>query len=286
MVRRTTPARLALTSLPVWAAIAANAAPANAVVARGAATAAAHDSIDALDDMVAMPAAGVPRGLRTHIDVTTSPGAVGADAARAWAGFVAQRGGGWQATWDVATGVPSRVWGPGIATPGAMASSAVAAAAAWDALVANLPLLAPGASASDFALVSNVSDGDLRTVGFVQRHGGLRVVGGQVSFRFKRDRLFVMSSQALPHVTTTMPTARVRPDAQRTAMARAFADLGATVDGVVALAPPAPGHVTSPSALEVWAEPSISRSSCGIGKTWRGRIGLRSMTLAATTPLA
>ena len=44
---------------------------------------------------------------------------------------------------------------------------------------------------------------------FVQRANGMIVVGGQVSFRFKHDRLFVIGSEALPNVTFAMPFASV-----------------------------------------------------------------------------
>ena len=46
------------------------------------------------------------------------------------------------------------------------------------------------------------------TVGFAQFASGHRVVGGQISFWFKHDRLFVVSSQALPNVA--VPIARTR----------------------------------------------------------------------------
>jgi hypothetical protein len=75
-------------------------------------------------------------------------------------------------------------------------------------LADHIALVAPGASASDFELVSNHFDGDMRTIGFIQRAGGRRVVGGQVSFRFKNDRLFVIGSEALPNVKVVEPHVR------------------------------------------------------------------------------
>lgn len=117
-----------------------------------------------------------------------------------WASFLDQRGARWSALWDRATGVPSRIYGQGIEAPGAVADAATAARHARATLRAHIALLAPGASADDFELVSNQVDHGMRTVGFVQRHQGLRVVGGQVSFRYKHDRLFVIASEALPHV--------------------------------------------------------------------------------------
>ena len=129
----------------------------------------------------------------------------------AWERFA--QSGRWEAAWDVATGVPSRIWGAGIAAPGTMSDPAAAAAFARAMLREHVALLAPGASADDFVLVSNHTDGDIRSVGFVQMHGGRRVVGGQVSFRFKADRLFVIGSEALPNVAAAAPRSRLAPTA-------------------------------------------------------------------------
>jgi uncharacterized protein (TIGR03382 family) len=153
-----------------------------------------------------LPAAAAPRLVRDHLKVAYH--AVPAERAVAWAGFVAGAPGMTAASWDRATGVPSRIWGRGVLVTGSVADPAVAAAAAWRVLGANLALLAPGARLGDFALVANDLDGDLRTIGFVQRHAGLPVVGGQVSFRFKRDRLFVIGSEALPDVRVAWPAAK------------------------------------------------------------------------------
>jgi hypothetical protein len=132
----------------------------------------------------------------------------------AWERFV--QTGRWEATWDVATRVPSRIWGSGMPAPGAMSDPAKAAAFARAVLREHIALLAPGASADDFVLVSNHTDGDIRSVGFVQMHGGRRVVGGQVSFRFKADRLFVIGSEALPDVKVALPRARLARTALHT----------------------------------------------------------------------
>src|SRR5687767_13177812 len=107
-----------------------------------------------------------------------------------WQSFVGAHG-AWSAQWDAHTGVPQRLWGEGIAVPGAMKRADVAERAARRLLAQHLALLAPGASEADFDLAANVVHGDKRTVGFVQRAGGLRVLGGQISFLFKRDRVIV-----------------------------------------------------------------------------------------------
>jgi hypothetical protein len=159
----------------------------------------------AADTLTALPASGIAKPLRvqqTLVWGTATP-------PLAWSRFQTSAGGRWQAAWDAATGVPTRIWGSGMPAPGANANPAVAEAFARRVLADHLALLAPGAAVADFELVSNVSDGDLRAIGFVQRSGGLRVIGGQISFEFKRDRLFVIGSEALPNVSSVQPRARL-----------------------------------------------------------------------------
>jgi MYXO-CTERM domain-containing protein len=104
----------------------------------------------------------------------------------------------WSALVDADTGVPHRLYGRGHAAPGAIQSPARAEAHARRFLESWLPALAPGAKLDDFVLVSNQLDDGIRTLGFEQWHDGLRVIGGQVSFRIKNDRLFAVGSQAFP----------------------------------------------------------------------------------------
>jgi MYXO-CTERM domain-containing protein len=123
----------------------------------------------------------------------------------AYDAFLADVGAGWRAAFDSRTGVPRRLYGPGLAAPNSVASAAAAEAASRTFLDRHIALLAPGAKSSDFLLVSNDLDGGMRTVGFVQRAAGMRVLGGQVSFRFKNDRLFVVGSEAIPRVSVVAP---------------------------------------------------------------------------------
>jgi cysteine-rich repeat protein len=135
---------------------------------------------------------------------------------------------GWTGQYDRDTSVPLRLWGPAQPAPGAMASPAVAEAWARSFLAAHLDLLAPGASAGDFAVVANQLSprGDVRSVGFAQRANGMAVVGGAVSFAFKRDRLIMVGSTALPDVAAVMSNTRL-PDARVTAAAASWlADAG------------------------------------------------------------
>lgn len=148
------------------------------------------------DELAAMPGSGIATPLRRQPTLRWSR-----PTTAAWRHFVETAGGAWSAAWDTATGAPSRIWGSGIAVPGAMASPEIAARAARALLADHLALLAPGSTAADFELVANQLDGKIRSVGFAQRAGGYRVEGGQVSFRFQADRLFVIASEALPHVS-------------------------------------------------------------------------------------
>jgi hypothetical protein len=147
----------------------------------------------------------------------------------AWRAFVEQAGPGWTAYFDRTTEVPSRIYGGSLRVAGAMTSPALAEQHARSVLRDHLDLLAPGSSADDFVLVSNVTDGRMRTVGFIQRYGGLEVIGGQVSFRYKNDRLFVIGSEAWPHVAIERAN-RIAPSPE--AMGRAAewvaADFGPT----------------------------------------------------------
>lgn len=110
---------------------------------------------------------------------------------------------GWTAMWDRDTKVPTRMWGEGIAAPGSMANPAIAESTARMFLSQHVEMLAPGAQIVDFVLVANQLGAakDVRSLGFVQEVGGVRVVGGTISFSFKADRLVMVGSTALPNVT-------------------------------------------------------------------------------------
>lgn len=150
---------------------------------------------------------GAPRAVR---GVQWQRQAVAGPGVDPWSQFVNSSGATWQSAWDRATQTPIRVWGEGLPAPGSMASPAAAEAFARGVLAQHLALWAPGAAASDFRLVANDTDGDIRTLGFVQSFRGLQVVGGQMSFRFKNDRLVVIASEALTNITADIPDRRSR----------------------------------------------------------------------------
>jgi MYXO-CTERM domain-containing protein len=150
----------------------------------------------------------------------------------AFATFQTDVGGGWRAAFDGRTGVPRRLYGPGIPAPGSVASADAAEKAARLILERHVALLAPGASATDFELVANELDAGMRTVGFAQTASGMRVLGGQVSFRFKNDRLTMIGSEALPRVRVTAPDALVAAAvAKEKALAWVASDFGAAEAG-------------------------------------------------------
>ncbi|MBE7452429.1 MAG: hypothetical protein HS111_27170 [Kofleriaceae bacterium] len=184
-------------SLRLGATLAALAAPALLL----AGDAGAVRNPDYLDERPLEPATG---RARQHAPTSwEAPRAM----RKAWDQLLARHG-AWRAIWDLDRGAPLRVFGEGIPAPGANADAGKAEAAAWQALVEHLELVAPRTALTDWSPISNVAHGpggELRTVGFVQRHAGLPVLGGQVSFLFKRDRLIVMSSAALPGVDVAAP---------------------------------------------------------------------------------
>lgn len=172
----------------------------------------------------------------------------------AWNAFVHDAGPVWRASWDDATRVPSRLYGPGIAAPGTVANPALAESYARTMLGKHLALLAPGSAVADFELVANDLDAGMRTVAFAQNHRGLRVHSGQVSFRFKNDRLFVIGSEALPRVDVAMPDVWVA-DAQAMKQARAWV-LEVDALGAVATTAHATG-VSEPFILPIIASGGV-----------------------------
>jgi hypothetical protein len=166
-----------------------------------------HDAVT----VTALPSAGITKPLRTQKQLAWGQ----STPANVWTDFTARRAGKWNAAWDRATGVPSRIYGEGIVAPGSVANAAVAEQFARQVLADHIALLAPGSAVADFELVSNHLAGGMRTLGFVQRTRGVRVIGGQVSFRFKADRLFVIGSEALPNVAFVAPRSRMLPTVLR-----------------------------------------------------------------------
>ncbi|HEY1550313.1 MAG TPA: DUF4215 domain-containing protein [Kofleriaceae bacterium] len=108
--------------------------------------------------------------------------------------------GAWHASWDRDLGVPIAMWGTHVDVPNAVANAAIASRAATQFLAAHLAELAPGASIDDFHVVANQLDRGVRTIGFQQTWRGLRVVDAQIGIVFRNDRLFALTSTAMPNV--------------------------------------------------------------------------------------
>ncbi len=145
--------------------------------------------------------------------------------AAAWSRLLTDTGDArWHALWDEDTGAPLRVYGGFDRAPGAIASASVAEAHARAFLARHLDLIAPSVSADAFVLVADDLHGGMRTLGFAQQArvagaGFVRVVGAQVSFRYKNDRLFVLASEAAPASTWDAPC--IKPAAAAIAAQRA-----------------------------------------------------------------
>lgn len=158
----------------------------------------------------AAPAQAAQRILEPGLQVASGPEArrqpdvtwtrAPARAAGAWKSFVDGTGQQWTPLWDADTGVPLRIFGAGVSAPGSVASAATAEAAARRFLAEHIALLAPGNRPEDFVVVGNHLGDGIRTVGMHQYHRGMRVITGQLSFRFKKDRLVAIASEALPDV--------------------------------------------------------------------------------------
>ncbi len=150
------------------------------------------------------------QGRTIRLTTTQAPRA-GKAALRA---FEADVGGGWLSMWDESTGVPLRLWGRGIPAPNATsaADGKDALGFAKQILARHIALFAPGAAADDFVVAENVMHRGQRVVSFLQYAGGMRVVGGQLSFRFRNDRLYVIASEAMPFVGVEAPAQTLSGD--------------------------------------------------------------------------
>ena len=143
--------------------------------------------------------------------------------AKALAAVEAELGPVWSRV-DRDTGVLDTLVPRALLVPGSIAEPGVAASFARDFLARHLEALAPGADPGDFVLVTDLRSGDRRDLGFVQHAGGLPVIGGQLSFRFKADRLTAVRSQALPRVQLAPRSAAVDLAAASTSARRWVAD--------------------------------------------------------------
>ncbi|MCX4241849.1 DUF4215 domain-containing protein [Paraliomyxa miuraensis] len=143
---------------------------------------------------------------------------------RAWEALAGELGSAW-ATWDTAGGEarPRQIIATGLAAPGVVASPKEAERVARAVIERHVELLCPGASASDFVLVSNHESAGIRSVGFAQRSDGREVVGGQIGLSFAHDRLVLITNSAEPHALVPLASSRIG-DATAEARARTLID--------------------------------------------------------------
>jgi len=156
-------------------------------------------------------------------------GAAPASRASAWGSFQQIAGGTWTGLWDEVTGVPMAVHGSGIAAPGSVNDAAAAEQFTRAFIARHIALLAPGASPSDIQLVDNISDGEMRTLGFIQTHRGMKVLDAHLIFEFKNDRLFVFGSTAFPNVSVPASAIDAPSAAVKSSATGWMADMGRTL---------------------------------------------------------
>ena len=148
--------------------------------------------------------------------------------------------------WDPARGHAGGIITTGLPAPGTVADAGRAETFTRAWLSRYLDVLAPGASIDDFVVVSNHYGAGIRTVGLVQLHAGRPVRGGQMSVRFKADRLVYVASQALPAVDVALHTGPALEPAAARAEARAW--IGRDFPGATLHAEGFAG----PSILPIW----------------------------------
>jgi MYXO-CTERM domain-containing protein len=216
------------------------------------------------------PAAGVlqPKTGDPIRALVVGTGAAPAARASAWSKFRQVAGGVWTGLWDEVTGVPMTVHGEGIAAPGSVNNAAAAEQFTRAFIAQHIALLAPGASPSDIQLVDNITDGEMRTLGFVQTHRGMRVLDAHLIFEFKNDRLFVFGSTALPNVSVPESAVNAPLAAVKSSATGWMGDMGRTLvannveetvilplvreSGAIEYHRVTPVEVTEPNAMGSW----------------------------------
>jgi MYXO-CTERM domain-containing protein len=188
--------------------------------------------------------------------------------ATAWAKFQQLAAGTWTGLWDEVTGVPMAVHGSGIPAPGTVNDDAAAERFTRNFLAQHMAMLAPGSSLNDMYLVANITDGEMRTVAFGQSHKGIKVLGADLIFEFKNDRLFVFGSTAFPNVSVPASVVDAPVASLKSSATSWMSDLGRTLvaekteetlilplvreSGVIEYHRVTPVVVTEPNAMGSW----------------------------------
>ena len=119
-------------------------------------------------------------------------GATPSARASAWSKFQQLAGGTWVGLWDEVTGAPMAVHGSGIPAPGSVTTTPRPSVSRAPSSPSTSRCSRPGRALSDIHLVDNITDGEMRTLGFVQTHRGIEGLRRHLIFEFKNDRLFVV----------------------------------------------------------------------------------------------
>ena len=209
-------------------------------------------------------------------------GVAPASRAAAWSRFVRLAGGSWNAMWDAHTAIPMAISGAGIFAPGTVQGDAEAERFTRAFIAEHIALLAPGSSAGDLRLVDNITDGQMRTLGFVQTYQGMEVFDTHLIFEFKNDRLFVVGSTAMPDVQVPTAMATAAPEALRAGAMTWLSDLGRTLvpsktataiimplvreSGTIEYRRVVPVEVTEPNGFGAWTVYVDSATGAGVAR--------------------
>lgn len=209
-------------------------------------------------------------------------GVAPASRAAAWSRFAMLAGGSWDAMWDAHTAIPMAISGAGIHAPGTLASAAEAERFTRAFIAEHIALLAPGSSPGDIRLVDNITDGQMRTLGFVQTHQGMEVFDTHLIFEFKNDRLFVLGSTAMPDVQVAASMATASADVLRAGAMTWLSDLGRTLapsktgtpivmplvreSGVIEYRRVVAVEVTEPNGLGAWTVYVDAATGAGVAR--------------------
>lgn len=156
-----------------------------------------------------------PGAVRTTVRSTRNQVAAGRVHAPSHAAIAAELGVDPWLQIDADTGVLAMAVPRGLAVAGPIDRFAS------DFVARHIGVLAPGSAIGDLILVSDETSQGVRTIGFVQHHKGMPIVGAQLSLSFRNNHLVAVRSQALPHVT--VPTRKVDvPAARASELARAW----------------------------------------------------------------
>ncbi len=120
----------------------------------------------------------------------------------AWLGFTEEEGEGWQARFDPYTGVPQRMWGPGLDL-GAVGSEAEVGAAVMAFVQRHGELFGVTGAELDSASANYLASADAWYVDVGVARQGLPIWRGGLTFRFKQGLLVMAGAETWPEAPIT-----------------------------------------------------------------------------------